>query len=144
MSAKISADELHAKKCAGDDVLLILDAREPAEFEVSHIHGAVNLPITTSSDEQIVEAVRRASLGGKKHVVCHCLMGRRGAMLATKLASLMKDDVGKGLVELYELDGSLAQWALAGKPMVDRHGNETKEINLDKAPPETKALFKSS
>lgn len=45
---RMSVEELHElieKRAAGHDPLVLIDVREPYEFESGHVDGAVNIPL---------------------------------------------------------------------------------------------------
>jgi rhodanese-related sulfurtransferase len=141
----ISVDSLLAKQQASssggggdEDSLVLVDVRDPSEFSVSHIAGAVNVPVY-SPDEKITELVE--NLAPDSDVVCYCLIGGRAAKLAEKLEALIGKQRGAPKPSVYLLDGSISAWALSGKPMVDGAGKATTDVDLERAPPALKQLF---
>jgi rhodanese-related sulfurtransferase len=67
LSPQTVADELKAHR------ILLIDVREPAEFAVERIHGALNLPLSTFDPAMLPEA-------GDKLIVFSCAGGKRSAM----------------------------------------------------------------
>jgi rhodanese-related sulfurtransferase len=62
---------------------LVIDVRDPEEFNSAHIVGAVNIPLGSLS----TEAPRRFQ--DKRHVILlHCLSGTRSGIAARKLKRL--------------------------------------------------------
>jgi len=80
----ILATELKAKMDAGEDFLLV-DVREPAEFEIVSIPGAVLIP-----KGDILNGSALAQLPQDKQIVLHCKSGVRSAeaLAALKAAGL--------------------------------------------------------
>lgn len=83
---------------------LLLDAREPAEFEVSHLKGA-----RLSPD---LETALRVLEGRAKDapVVVYCSVGVRSSALAEML-------IGAGFRNVQNLEGSIFEWANSGLPV---------------------------
>ena len=70
------------------DEVIILDVREPYEFEAGHIEGAINLPLDS------VEDVAANILEDKDAtILVYCTGGVRSKKAAKKLASLGYTDV---------------------------------------------------
>ena len=104
--AQVSTDTLQVwlAESPQRENLLLLDAREPEEYAVSHLQGARPVP---SKDEalkalQVVPADQR--------IVLYCSVGYRSSELAQ---FLMK----KGYTEIYNLEGSIFAWANEGRPV---------------------------
>ena len=86
--------------------LVVLDVREPLEWDHGHIDGAVHIPLM-----QLPQ--RLAELpGGQTLVVCK--IGGRSAQAVGYL-------VQRG-VDAVNLDGGMLEWAGAGRPMVSETG----------------------
>lgn len=83
---------------------LLLDVRAAAEFDVSHLPGALTAP-TVGQALDLIQA--RPTTGP---VVLYCSVGYRSADLAAQLQ-------GQGLTNLYNLEGSIFQWANEGRPV---------------------------
>ena len=88
---------------------LLLDAREPAEYAVSHLPGARNLGYD-DPDYGTLENVDR-----DRPVVVYCTIGYRSERMAEELRS-------RGFDKVYNLYGSIYAWALAGNPVVNAAG----------------------
>jgi rhodanese-related sulfurtransferase len=96
---------------------LVLDVRSPGEFETSHIHGAVNIPIDRV-DSHLREIVSAA--GGTMVLVCQS--GGRAEQAAGKLGPA-------GLDHLVLLEGGMNAWEAAGAPV--EHG-DTQRWSLER------------
>jgi rhodanese-related sulfurtransferase len=87
-----------------DADLLLLDARTPAEYEVSHLPGAQRVPEGLLEDPTQLEPLKT------KTVVVYCSVGYRSAKLAAKLQHHRVERV-------FNLEGSIFAWANAGYPI---------------------------
>jgi rhodanese-related sulfurtransferase len=96
--AHIEVEELHAALERGESPLLI-DARTPEEYAVSHLPGARNL---TSADEVRTDK--------ETAIVVYCSVGVRSAILAKALQEA-------GFRRVHNLRGSIFAWANKGYPL---------------------------
>lgn len=88
------------------DDLTLLDVREPVEWVHGHVEGALHMPMgqVPARLDELPE--------GRILVVCH--VGGRSARVTSYLVGLGHDAVN--------LDGGMADWAAAGRPMVSETG----------------------
>ena len=100
----IAPDQLRAAMEAGE--VLLVDVREPAEFAVARIHGAVNHPLSTFDPRALL------SEANPRHVILQCGSGKRSAMAAARCQAA-GFDVDKHLA------GGIQAWATAGLPLID-------------------------
>lgn len=84
----------------------IVDVRTSAEFQKSHIQGAVNLPITHFSKKSIAEL----SLEKSKPVVTICLSAHRSIPATRRLRQLGYN--------VKQLGGGMKAWWNKGYPVV--------------------------
>lgn len=96
LSPQAVADELAAHR------ILLIDVREPAEFAVERIHGALNLPLSTLDPAALPEA-------GDKLIVFQCAGGKRSAMAVERCQK-----AGHRIDA--HLAGGIAAWKAAGLP----------------------------
>ena len=89
--------------------VVLLDARPSDEFDVSHLHGAVQ----ANTARKALDALATGS--GERIVVTYCSVGYRSSKLAAQLQA-------RGVANLYNLEGSLFRWANEGRPL--HRGNE--------------------
>ena len=89
----------------GEDAdVVLLDARTKAEFETSHLRGAVRA-------NSVPEARRALKQRGEKPtVVVYCSVGYRSSRLAQQLKA-------RGVEDVFNLEGSLFKWANEGRPV---------------------------
>jgi rhodanese-related sulfurtransferase len=92
---------------------LLLDVRTEDEYRVSHLknaqHMTQQMPISSVTDE----------LAAGQAVVVYCSVGVRSSDLAVQLAQA-------GLEKVYNLDGSIFQWANESRPLYS--GNHTTHL----------------
>lgn len=81
---------------------VLIDARHPREFAVSHLPGARHATSTT--------AVRALALPPHQPLVVYCSVGYRSSALAEKLAQA-------GFTQVANLEGSIFAWANEGRPV---------------------------
>lgn len=82
---------------------IIIDARAPEEFAVSHLPGALH-----AQNREQVEALT----AGEKNrdLVLYCSVGYRSSILAERLAE-------SGFQNVRNLEGSIFRWANEGRPL---------------------------
>lgn len=104
--AHISTDTLQSwlSESPQRENLLLLDAREPEEYAVSHLQDARSV----SSKDEALKALQGVS--SNRPIVLYCSVGHRSSELAQ---FLMK----KGYTEVYNLEGSIFAWANEGRPV---------------------------
>jgi adenylyltransferase/sulfurtransferase len=92
---EITPVELKRRLDAGDD-LLILDVREPNEYQINRIPGSTLIPLG--------ELPRRYhELDPGREIICHCKMGGRSAKATEFLRSV-------GLARTKNLRGGILEW----------------------------------
>ena len=93
---------------------VLLDVREVEEFEVSHLAGAKNV----NPDAKVGDI--KAMIATNRPVVVYCSVGYRSSALARRLAK-------GGLTNVFNLEGSIFQWANEGRPLVKSEPAEPAE-----------------
>ncbi len=94
----------------------LLDAREPAEFEVSHLPGAIRV-----APDATAKAIL-AMIEPGRPVVVYCSVGYRSSRLAARLME-------GGRSEVFNLEGSIFAWANEGRPLVTRDAKSAKWVH---------------
>lgn len=107
----ISVDSL---KNMGNVVLL--DAREPKEFDVSHIANAQYCGYDNFNPSVLT------GIPKEKTIVVYCSIGVRSEKIAEKIRAL-------GYTHVSNLYGSIFEWVNTGNPVVDKSGNVTKKVH---------------
>jgi rhodanese-related sulfurtransferase len=95
-----------AEELAGADPPLVLDIRNPREWNARHIAGSVNIPLN-HLQERIAEIPR------ERRIAVHCAGGYRSSIAASILHS-------HGITHLIEMAGGLAAWDAARLPVVSQ------------------------
>lgn len=109
------------KECSVTDVqgcltsgTLLIDIREPAEYERGHIPGAVHLPrgLLEFEIHGLVERLRndRNSPPEEQAIVLYCGTGGRSALAADTMATL-------GYRNARSMSGGIVAWAQAKLPL---------------------------
>jgi len=102
---EVSPDE--AQQLLGQTDLLI-DVREPAEYQEAHIAGAVHIPrgmleFRLSADPQLEDRSRS--------VLLYCKSSGRAALAAVAMQQM-------GYLDVKSIAGGIDAWRTAGKPVV--------------------------
>jgi rhodanese-related sulfurtransferase len=101
--ANIPTTNVHAIPDVIGDDLVVLDVREPHEWEAGHIAGAVHIPLA-----DIPARVGELDPSVRTLVVCH--LGGRSAR-ATQWLHAQGHDV-------VNVEGGMEAWEMAGRPVV--------------------------
>lgn len=102
----ITTDSLAARLSDSNErAPVLLDAREPEEYAVSHLAGAVRIDPGTPTHPVLDTLDRRAP------IVVYCSVGYRSAGVTEAL----KD---RGFTQVTNLKGSIFRWANEGRPVV--------------------------
>jgi rhodanese-related sulfurtransferase len=103
---------------AGKD-LVLLDVREPAEFDSLHIPGAINVPrgiLEQSCEWDFDETVPLLAAGRELDVVVICRSGYRSALVADVMQQM-------GYTSVVSLKTGMRGWNDYEQPVVDAVGN---------------------
>lgn len=98
---------------------LIIDVREPYEFDAMHIEGSINVPrgiLESACEFDYEETVPELAKARDKEVIVVCRSGRRSA-----LAALVMQEMGYG--KAISLKTGLRGWNEFEQPMIDKDGN---------------------
>jgi rhodanese-related sulfurtransferase len=96
-------DVNEAKEMMSRDDVVIIDVREPHEYNAGHIPNAKLIPVNSVY-------ARREELPRDKDIIMVCAVGQRSALAAEMAAAA-------GLTRLYNLDGGTEAWIKAGLPI---------------------------
>ena len=105
---------------------LIIDVREPYEFDAMRINGSINVPrgiLESAVEFDYEETVPELAHARDKEVIVVCRSGRRSA-----LACLVMQEMGYGNV--ISLKTGLRGWNEFEQQMIDKDGNE---VDVDDA-----------
>src|SRR6266545_3661734 len=103
---QISADDLKAKVDSGQDVVL-LDVREPMEWEIAHLDKAILMPVL-----QVPARVNELSTADE--IVVYCKTGVRSGRITNFLRDL-------GFRKVKNLVGGIDEWAERVEPEMPRY-----------------------
>ena len=98
------------------DKFIIFDAREKAEFDVSHIPDAIYLGYSDFNVGSI------KNIPKEKNMVVYCSIGYRSEKIGEKLLRL-------GYKNVYNLYGSIFEWANEKYPLVGSNGKTTDRVH---------------
>jgi rhodanese-related sulfurtransferase len=98
------------------DKFIIFDAREKAEFDVSHIPDAIYLGYSDFNADNI------KNIPKEKNIVIYCSIGYRSEKIGEKMLRL-------GYKNVYNLYGSIFEWANEKYPLVSSNGKTTYTIH---------------
>ena len=106
----VTAIEVNAAQefVAQHETAVILDVRTSAEYEMSHITGAVNINVQDDSFENRVDA-----LDPDKTYIVHCTKNPAGGRSSRALETL----TSLGFKHLYSLEGGYVAWQDAELPL---------------------------
>lgn len=106
--------------------ILILDVREPYEFDAMHIAGSLNVPrgiLESSCEWDYEETVPELVRARNREIVIVCRSGQRSVLAAHSMQVL-------GFNNVASLETGLRGWKDYDKPLVDREGAE---VDMDEA-----------
>ncbi len=103
---EISVEELKTRQDAGDDFVL-LDVREPYEYEVARIPGSKLIPLGELP-------ARLSELDTADDIVVHCKMGGRSATAVRALQEA-------GFAKLHNVEGGILAWSDRIDPSVPKY-----------------------
>lgn len=96
-------DVNEAQEMMGRDDVVVIDVREPHEYNAGHIPNAKLIPVNSVY-------ARREELPRDKDIIMVCAVGQRSALAAEMAAAA-------GLTRLYNLEGGTEAWIKAGLPV---------------------------
>jgi rhodanese-related sulfurtransferase len=114
------------EKLAADPDLLIVDVREPYEFEAMHIEGSLNVPrgvLESACEWDYEETEPRLVQARDREVVIVCRSGHRSLLAGANLKLL-------GFNHVFSLKTGLRGWKDSEQPLVDGLGHS---VDLDDA-----------
>ena len=98
------------------DKFIIFDAREKVEFDISHIPDAIYLGYSDFNIGRI------KNIPKEKNIVIYCSIGYRSEKIGEKLLRL-------GYKNVYNLYGSIFEWANEKYPLVSSSGKTTYTVH---------------
>lgn len=95
---------------------VILDVRSKAEYNTSHLKGAIWVDYDKRSDWN------KLKFSKSQKLVVYCTVGYR----SEKLGEYLKN---RGFQSVENLYGGLIQWVNEGRPVFDLKGNQTEKVH---------------
>ncbi len=114
------------KRIEANPGLLLLDVREPAEFDALHIADSLNVPrgiLESACDWGYEETVPELAAARDREIVVICRSGNRSILAADVMQQM-------GFVNVASLKTGIRGWNDFEQPLVDRDG---KAVTLDEA-----------
>ncbi len=109
-----------AEKIEGNQPLLLIDVREPEEFNAMHIAHAINIPrgiLEAASETGYDETDPDLSTSRDKKILVICRSGKRSCLAAYTLQQL-------GFEHVASLKAGLRGWNDYDQPLVDQNNIE--------------------
>ncbi len=111
---EVAPAEFHAEPADA----VVIDVREPAEFETGHLPGAINIPrgvleFQVDAHPAVANATDPALSHRDRTLVLYCLSGGRAALSADNLQQL-------GFSDVRSIAGGMNGWRESGLPVVVR------------------------
>lgn len=110
-----SADELEALRQTPGG-LVLLDVREPAEYAVSHLAGAVRVDPDAGADG-VLAAIGRIAPGAQ--LIAYCSVGERSSRLAGRTQAALRSHGAAGVANLR---GGIFAWHNQRRALVNTQG----------------------
>lgn len=104
---EISPEELHQQLSRGDSQVLLVDVREPVEYEYCHLEEAVLIPLRQLPS-------RLSELNPDQEMVVYCHHGMRSMQAVQFLKRA-------GVKQVKSLSGGIDSWSLTIDPSVPRY-----------------------
>ncbi len=110
-----------------DREIMILDVREPYEFEAMHIAGSINVPrgvLETACEYDYEETLPELVAAREKEIVVVCRSGNRSVFVCDVMQQM-------GYSNVSSLKTGLRGWADYEQPMVTLNGESVSEDEAD-------------
>ena len=107
------------KRLAASGAPVLLDVREPAEFALFHIPGAINVPrgvLEQSCEWDYDETEPALAAGREQEIVVICRSGKRSALAADVMQQM-------GFINVVSLKTGMRGWNDFEQPLMDAGGN---------------------
>jgi rhodanese-related sulfurtransferase len=110
-----SVPERSVTDAVKDSTAIFLDAREPREYEVSHLNGAKYVGYDHFSMDSLQQIPKN------RRIVVYCSVGYRSEKIAEKL-------IAAGYTDVANLYGGIFEWVNQGQTVVNKKGT-TEEVH---------------
>lgn len=106
---------------------ILLDIREPYEYDAMHIAGSINVPrgvLESACEYDYEETVPELASGRNKEIVVICRSGKRSVLGAYVMQQM-------GFANVISLKTGLRGWSEYEQPLIDESGNPVDEDTAD-------------
>jgi rhodanese-related sulfurtransferase len=111
-----SVPEVTVPQVAADSAALLLDAREPQEFAVSHLAQAREVGYDHFNLASVADVPK------DRRIVVYCSVGYRSEKVTEQLRAA-------GFTNVANLYGGIFEWVNQGHPVVDAEGKPTERVH---------------
>ncbi|MDJ0595339.1 MAG: molybdopterin-synthase adenylyltransferase MoeB [Pleurocapsa sp. MO_226.B13] len=101
--AEMTVQDLKQLMDSGEDNFVLLDVRNPNEYQIAKIEGSVLIPLSELEDGSGIDRVKELVNGNGNRLIAHCKMGGRSA----KALNILK----KAGIEGTNVKGGIAAWS---------------------------------
>lgn len=108
LAASVQTIDVQQGKAMKEQGAVLLDVREPYEYDEAHVAGSVLIPLG-----QLQARLQEIRAMGSKPVAVICRSGRRSALALELLQQA-------GLKNVYNVQGGMIAWERAALPIVQR------------------------
>ncbi len=112
----IGCTELRNQLFFSSEKLILLDAREDREFEVSHLKGAIHIGFNNFT----IDAIQNISK--KSKIIIYCSVGYRSEKIGEQLKNA-------GYLNVSNLYGGIFEWSNLGYPIVKGNSSHTTSVH---------------
>lgn len=112
----LTAEQLHERIYEKKQPILLLDAREDAEYTMSHLATAKNIGFNKFKLKSLLNTPKETP------TVVYCSIGYRSERIGEQLKKA-------GFTNVYNLYGGIFDWSNRGFPLVDTHEKPTKKVH---------------
>ncbi|KAK3731957.1 hypothetical protein RRG08_045016 [Elysia crispata] len=106
--------------------VFLVDARPEEEYNISHLENSHRVDYEDADMRAIVKKMEESFKDqNNPTVVCYCSLGYRSSVVAKNLQQFYETSGKTPVPEIYNLSGSIFQWANEERPMVDNNGKRT-------------------
>jgi rhodanese-related sulfurtransferase len=109
--------------------IMLVDVREPAEFQAMHIPGAISVPrgiLESSCDWDYDDTIPELAAGHDREIVVICRSGNRSVLAADVMQQM-------GFKNVVSLKTGVRGWNEYDQPLVDAAGNTVDVDAADEA-----------
>lgn len=115
---KESVDYIHVEALEKTESLILLDAREKKEYDVSHLENAIWVGYDTFQLDSVLQKVQNKN----SEIVVYCSIGVRSENIGEELEEA-------GYTNVKNLYGGIFEWKNEGLPVYDSIGNTTEKVH---------------